>query len=177
MKKLTAALLATSFAIVAASPATAATALTLNPGPNGTQSVGFDKTIATAGAFSETFTFTLPNDGVTSASLVTIAVNRLTNINFTSATLNNVAFTFSPTGVFEFGSVNGISTMAGQQTLVVNGTSGGNGSFGGNISFAPAGGVVPEPATWALMILGFGLVGGMMRRRAGSPANVNVRFA
>jgi hypothetical protein len=24
---------------------------------------------------------------------------------------------------------------------------------------------VPEPATWAMMILGFGLVGGVMRRR------------
>jgi hypothetical protein len=177
MNKMTAALLALPFAIAAASPAMAATALTLNPGPNGTQSVGFDKTIATPGSFSETFTFTLPSAGTTSASLVTIAVNRLTNIDFTSATLNGNAFTFSPTGTFEFGSANGISTMAGLQTLVVNGVSGGNGSFGGNISFAPAGGAIPEPATWALMILGFGLVGGMMRRRAGTPANVNVRFA
>jgi hypothetical protein len=24
---------------------------------------------------------------------------------------------------------------------------------------------VPEPATWAMMILGFGLIGGAMRRR------------
>jgi hypothetical protein len=31
---------------------------------------------------------------------------------------------------------------------------------------------VPEPATWAMMILGFGLVGGMMRRR-----RVNVSYA
>jgi hypothetical protein len=34
---------------------------------------------------------------------------------------------------------------------------------------------VPEPATWALMILGFGAVGGAMRRRQGVKANV--RFA
>ena len=27
---------------------------------------------------------------------------------------------------------------------------------------------VPEPGTWAMMILGFGLVGGMMRRRTGA---------
>jgi hypothetical protein len=27
------------------------------------------------------------------------------------------------------------------------------------------GGEVPEPATWAMMILGFGGVGGLMRRR------------
>jgi hypothetical protein len=25
--------------------------------------------------------------------------------------------------------------------------------------------VIPEPATWAMMIAGFGLVGGVMRRR------------
>ena len=31
-------------------------------------------------------------------------------------------------------------------------------------------GVVPEPASWALMISGFGLVGGAMRRRRANPA-------
>lgn len=34
---------------------------------------------------------------------------------------------------------------------------------------------VPEPATWAMMIVGFGLVGGAMRRR--SQQNVTTRFA
>ncbi|MFN7174641.1 MAG: PEPxxWA-CTERM sorting domain-containing protein, partial [Thermaurantiacus tibetensis] len=29
----------------------------------------------------------------------------------------------------------------------------------------PSGGVIPEPATWAMLIAGFGLVGGMARRR------------
>lgn len=36
------------------------------------------------------------------------------------------------------------------------------------------GGVVPEPATWAMMIGGFGLVGGALRRRRGKIA---VNFA
>ena len=41
-----------------------------------------------------------------------------------------------------------------------------------NVSVA----AVPEPATWAMMILGFGLVGGAMRRRRGGmPARI--RFA
>ena len=29
------------------------------------------------------------------------------------------------------------------------------------------GGVVPEPATWAMMIMGFGAAGAMLRRRSG----------
>ncbi len=36
-----------------------------------------------------------------------------------------------------------------------------------------ASGAVPEPATWAMLILGFGVVGGAMRRRQ----RVSVRFA
>lgn len=38
-------------------------------------------------------------------------------------------------------------------------------------------GAVPEPATWALMILGMGAVGFAMRRRKNSATNVTVRFA
>ena len=33
------------------------------------------------------------------------------------------------------------------------------------ISYTAGNGAVPEPATWAMLILGFGLVGGAMRRR------------
>ena len=42
----------------------------------------------------------------------------------------------------------------------VIGTGGGGGGGGGGNP-----GVIPEPATWAMMIAGFGLVGGVMRRR------------
>jgi hypothetical protein len=33
------------------------------------------------------------------------------------------------------------------------------------VALAPSGGVVPEPATWAMMVIGFGLLGGAIRRR------------
>lgn len=44
-----------------------------------------------------------------------------------------------------------------------------------NATFQTA--AVPEPATWALMILGMGAVGFAMRRRNNSATNVTVRFA
>jgi len=42
------------------------------------------------------------------------------------------------------------------------------------ITFAGATGAVPEPATWAMMVLGFGAVGASLRRRA---PQVRVRYA
>jgi PEP-CTERM motif len=53
---------------------------------------------------------------------------------------------------------------AGAYTLHIQGTRGVAGSFGGNVSFAVANGV-PEPATWAMMLLGFGGIGWQLRRR------------
>ena len=38
-----------------------------------------------------------------------------------------------------------------------------------NISVDLVQAVVPEPATWAMLIMGFGLVGGSMRRRSSAP--------
>jgi len=44
--------------------------------------------------------------------------------------------------------------------------------FLSEVSFASNGAAAPEPATWALMLGGFGLTGAAMRRRA-----AKVRFA
>lgn len=49
------------------------------------------------------------------------------------------------------------------------------GAFGAALDNVSVEAVVPEPATWAMMILGFGLVGGAMRRR--SAARPALRFA
>jgi hypothetical protein len=52
---------------------------------------------------------------------------------------------------------------------------GGNDSLGGYVDNIKLG-VVPEPATWAFMILGFGMVGGAMRSRKANVAT-GLRFA
>ena len=38
-------------------------------------------------------------------------------------------------------------------------------AFGNTFGAPPSNGGVPEPASWALMIAGFGLTGAMLRRR------------
>ena len=47
-----------------------------------------------------------------------------------------------------------------------------DGSSYSGFAFAPAVGTVPEPATWGLMLAGFGIVGGALRRR-----KVNVAYS
>ena len=54
---------------------------------------------------------------------------------------------------------------AGTYTLTVEGTRGEIGSYGGNVSFQAHPEDVPEPATWGLMLLGFGAIGWQLRRR------------
>ena len=56
---------------------------------------------------------------------------------------------------------NGVSLNGGQVNFNITSNSGTDWSK----SFVPKVSAVPEPATWAMMIVGFGLVGGVMRRR------------
>ncbi len=147
-----------------AAPASAATTLTLSPGPGGTLTGSFSESGIAAGIQTFVYNFTLPSNGMTSGSISTSFSSAANDYNFTTVTLNGTPFTLSPTGQFEFGSII-LSTMTGVQTLSVAGLSFGNGSFGGQITFTPMAAAVPEPATWALMLTGFGIVGGAMRRR------------
>ncbi|MBU3077347.1 PEPxxWA-CTERM sorting domain-containing protein [Sphingomonas sp. XMGL2] len=59
------------------------------------------------------------------------------------------------------GLINGFSIGAGEQSLFTTHTIFGSGTPGS----VQVPGAVPEPATWAMMIGGFGLVGASMRRR------------
>lgn len=178
MKKIALAL-AGSAAFAIAAPASAATiVLEAEPGSN-TLTGEFAGTVRTPGPFTQEFTFVLPEAGTTASSITTAAVNFASNIDFTSVTLNGQAFTLSPTGQFEFGSIL-LDTFTGVQTLVVNGIAtaptGTNAAFSGVVTFTP-GGAIPEPGMWALMILGFGFIGGALRSRRNSSVKTNFNFA
>jgi hypothetical protein len=159
-----AAALAVALAMTAPAAANAVAFITVDPAaPNGTISGVFGNTGIAAGAFTDVLNFTLPTGGLTSATITSILTSATNDVNFTSVLLNGTPFTIGSTGTTEFRFINNLATLTGQQTLTINGVSGGEGSYGGTIAFSP--GVVPELSTWAMMILGMGMVGVGLRMR------------
>jgi hypothetical protein len=142
-----------------ASPAQAVETLTIT-GSSGT--FGNDA-VTPQGEFTNTFNFSAPvGFDLANATISTSALGD-SDVSFTSVLLNGVAFTLTPQGMFEFGSV-GPVLVGGENTLVVNGLNMGDGAFSGTLTFA-AQSSVPEPATWGMMLLGFGAVGFSVRRK------------
>lgn len=79
-----------------------------------------------------------------------------------SLTPSDLGFRFGNAGSYNYGYVR----FAGSQIQTI--------AFQDVANVGILAGAVPEPATWALMILGFGAVGGAMRRRR---LTAKVRFA
>jgi len=121
--------------------------------------------------------------GLGSGSVSTsFSLESVGGLEFTSVTLNNGSNIF-PIAIFSqtVGGLtitnavgNNIPIISGAvNTLTVNyNATGSNASYGGTLNFAP----VPEPMTWAMMILGFAVVGFAMRRRR-SDQTTRVRYA
>lgn len=102
-----------------------------------------------------------------------------------SGTINNVGTTFdlgfgSPSYFFNFGLLNntvGTGFVSTGPTLFTGSVSSPTFSLGTftltpnvpgpaySLTISQAGGTVPEPASWAMMIAGFGLIGAIARRR------------
>jgi len=118
-----------------------------------------------AGGFTHQFDFTLATSSAANSSVTTTLLGD-SDIDFASIFLDGFAFTqtgFDATGAenWELGSV---ALGSGLHSIFVNGSvvgSSNNGAYSGVLNVA----AVPEPATWAMMLLGFGAVGTMMRFR------------
>ena len=184
-------LLAASALVAGAAPAGAATVtytsgstIPLQPSlvPN-TFDCAFDFRVANNipglanGQFTADFDFTAPFDGLASATVTNVIVrsNALSDIDFSFISINGVVGQFTNSGSVSSATVvdvpvsftsNNFLRLVGQLNPGGNGT--GDGLITGSLTFtaSQAPGGVPEPATWALLILGFGTVGGAMRRRS-----------
>lgn len=131
--------------------------------------------------FASAFSFWVPDSGEVGIAAISIRTTEGSNVDFTSGWLNGTtAFTIT-NGIVDMASISSV-IGSGWNSFTLDGTlnapdGGGTGGFGGDVSFAL--GVVPEPATWALFILGFGAVGHSMRRRSSKVrvAKASLNFA
>lgn len=183
-------------AAFAAVPATAATvtygafnpggAVTLEPnGPGAVASPLAFRVSGSSGTFTATFTFTNPFNPA--------AATGSASFDFDPDVVEFTGGSFGPGSSFALGTpgtgsaitVSLANLAAGPQTLTLTGNFNPNGIPAGGNSFASIGGslnlagAVPEPTTWALFILGFGLIGSAMRRRSGQVrvAKASLTFA
>ena len=135
---------------------------------DGPTTVGSETTIGFTEAglanpnFTEWLTFTNDLAGVYSLTLDTSS----SGIDFTSAILTGPGGPYElveefDNGISEFWNLSSLFLEAGTYQLTITGDNRSTGSLGGTITIN----AVPEPGTWAMMLLGFGAAGFAMRRR------------
>jgi hypothetical protein len=142
---------------------------------NGTTTIGFNEAGLDTPDFSEYLTFTN-----TIAGLYSFTVSSSSrNVDFTNVVLTGAGgpYNFSEgfnNGITEFWEYSELALGAGQYTLQIDGDNAGNGALSGSITIEQA---VPEPATWAMMLFGFGAIGFAMRRRKDTQSPKRVRLS
>jgi hypothetical protein len=127
------------------------------------QTVDFRTTTDTGGAYTSFFDFSNTDNGFYNFSLITSTLGGTVTL---AQLLTGGGSTVLQTST---GSSNSLSLLTGNLTAgttyrfsYTSNFPTGGGTTSGNASFYVA---VPEPATWALMLLGFGGMGMVLRRR------------
>jgi hypothetical protein len=168
-------------ALLAAVPAAAIT-YTVNVGNSTLGAVGSittDGTIGTIGTANiVNWNFALADNGVNFTLNGPANSQRLVQGATLTATASGLFFDFSGTGLalFQNPSIgsgqnficfvgNGVCGGAGNRISITTSTFGDGIAQRGLQQIGFAGGVVPEPSSWAMLIAGFGLVGAVARRR------------
>ena len=157
---------------------------------NGPVSAQYGRAGLSSGNFLDRYIFTIGQTGIGTGDLTTTFTTSdfiIDALNPTNLDLLSVTF-FNGVNLFNIpiaingnqevaGAGIGIPIFAGQQNVLsVNYLSRGFGAYGGTLNFLPTQAAIPEPATWAMMLIGFGAVGAAMRRRKAVP-KVRYNFA
>ncbi|ARS25811.1 FxDxF family PEP-CTERM protein [Sphingomonas sp. KC8] len=122
--------------------------------------------LADGTALTDMFTFTLDADALANSTVISISLNGLQNIDFTSISIDGHAFSKVLNDPMpETWYLDPVVLTAGAKTLTltydVSGAAPGSlASYSGTLNISP----VPEPTTWAMLLVGFGVVGASMRR-------------
>jgi hypothetical protein len=124
--------------------------------------IGFTEAGLAAPTFTEWLTFTNDLAGTYALTLDTSS----SGIDFTSAILTGPGGPYElikefDNGIAEFWNLSSLFLEAGTYQLTISGDNTSTGSLGGTVTINS----VPEPGTWAMMLLGFGAAGYAMRRR------------
>jgi hypothetical protein len=152
--------------------ALAATVAIAAPAANAT-TIQYDANPGAKSNFATTFTFTSPlsKAGTLDVYLRGVTYGNNTSVSFNSAKLDGVSLNLDPAsgGGTSLYNLLSVPLAVGQTvTLVVNSTTAKYGQY----SVVFSAGAVPEAATWALMVLGFGAVGYTMRRRVATASKL-----
>jgi hypothetical protein len=114
--------------------------------------------------FDDIFEFTIPQNGTGSGSISTSFSSKNNKLVITDLIINGTHYVVPTNGSGQFLAVSGIPILSNvMNTIEVIGTTAKfGGTFSGTATFSAA---VPEAATWAMMLAGFGFVGAAMRKR------------
>lgn len=105
--------------------------------------------------------------GDTLGGLYNLTLNTSTSgVSFSSAMLNGLGFTEVTAGDPQHWQLNNVSLVAGSYGFSFagnnsNNVAGGLSALSGDVTITP----LPEPGTWAMMLLGFGAIGLTLRNR------------
>ena len=132
-----------------------------------TMTANFGNGFSVSQSFDDSFTFNIPVlSGTGSNSISTSFSSAANHLVITGFWVNDTLYTVPSTDSGQSLTINDLIITAGKvNTIRVLGTTGtSGGSYSGTVTFS-AMDAVPEPAIWAMMLMGFGAVGGITRRR------------